>query len=309
MRMNTRNMILLVVLVIIIGGLIFYNSRSTDNSADSTPTAVAETGLLFPDANKDTINRFEIHELPQTPDENAEPTATPTPVLDPEAVVETEPAELGLLVMSKDEGGVWTIDESTNSTDRAVDQVTVVGTMSVVAELDYSDRFTLEEGTTLADFGLEEPQYEILIADAENEYTAYVGSKNPGNTRFYVRINDDEETIYLISSSVLNNVLDDIDKPPYVPAPTATPTEFPTANPYSEVEQTATAQVELDASATAGAEFNATATAIAEETALIGPEEPQSTEEATEEMTAEATEEMTAEPQSTEEATEEAAAD
>ena len=281
MRLNTRNMVLLAALVVVIAGLMYLNTQDSGDEVTDEPTeTAAETGRLFPDADENTINRFEIRELERSSDATEEPEEAAA-----ESTEEPIPAGPPILIMSKDEGGVWTIDEATNSTDRAVDQTVVVGTMGIVAEIDYADRFTLEETEgALSDYGLDEPEYQVLLADDENEYVFFLGNRTAGNARYYARINDDEETVYLLNTAILQNVLDDLEEPPYVPAPTATPTAFPTANPFSEVEQTATAQADFDATSTAIAEFDMTATAVAEEAAEIGPDAPETEEpEATEE--------------------------
>jgi hypothetical protein len=85
-------------------------------------------------------------------------------------------------------------------------------------------------------------------------------------------------TVYLVLQSSVASLTDLISSPPYVPAPTATPTLPATLNPLSEVEQ-----------ATQTAEFFATTTAIFDQIAMTA------TAEATIEVTAEATAEVTAE--------------
>lgn len=57
------------------------------------------------------------------------------------------------------------------------------------------------------------------------------------------------QTIYLVPKDVVDALINYIISPPYLPLPTSTPTLLPTANPFSEVEQTATAAVEQTATA------------------------------------------------------------
>jgi len=207
------------------------------------------------------------------------------------------------VVIRRDADNFWQITEATNATERGVDQATVTGVVGIVATLAYNDSFSLEEaGRTLADYGLEEPQYEIVLATSDAEYHIYLGNKNPGETRYYARLNDDADTVYLVASDIADNVVRYIDQPPYVPAPTPTATATATPNPYSEVEMTQTAQAQFDATATAFAEM-ATSTPSA-----VGPEAPEGvTEEPLAPVTTEEAEEATEEAEeATEAVTEEA---
>lgn len=79
-------------------------------------------------------------------------------------------------------------------------------------------------------------------------------------------------TVYLVLQSSVAAIIDLISTPPYVPAPTATPTPPATLNPLSEVEQ-----------ATQTAEFYASITAVFEQVAAT--ETAQATVEATAELT------------------------
>lgn len=247
MRLNARNLIGIGVVIAVMVGLIFFGTRSTD-APDVTPEAetVANTGDLFTDVDEAAITRFEVRRL--ATDEAA----------DGEEVEAIEPP---YVVMTKDDESIWTIAEATNSTERDADQMMVTGSVGLVVGLAYTDSFSLEETeSTLAAFGLENPQAELVLAGEDVEYRVALGNKNPGGTRYYVQTGEDADTVYLVASDILDNVLNFTDAPPYVPPPTATPTAFPTANPYSEVEQTATAQVELEQTATAQAELFATPT-------------------------------------------------
>jgi hypothetical protein len=254
MRFNARNLILLLVGAGVAGALIFFGTRDPgDATAPATETA-AQPGPLFPQVNTEDVTRFEIRSLAQT---SATEEATP-PDSDDDA------PQPSLVVMQRDEEGIWTITEATNSTDRDADQMIIVGTVGNVVGLQYADSFSVEEAAAdLSDFGLSEPAYEIVISDDEADYKLMLGAKNPGGRRYYVQQSDDTDTVYLAPADILDNVVNYIAQPPYIPPPTATPTPFPTANPYSEVEQTATAQAASEATATAQAEA-----------ADLGPEAP-----------------------------------
>ncbi|MEL7237176.1 MAG: DUF4340 domain-containing protein, partial [Chloroflexota bacterium] len=306
-----RNIIVGVVLIAVIAGLIIYgNQTSTD--IDATPTVDTETvtGALLPDVDSTTINEFAIRELPQTPPEDAteEPTAlpSPTPVTTEEPLDSLATDGEPRTIMRKNADGFWVITEATNATDRGVDQVTAQGTVDIVASLDFADQFAISEsGADLAAFGLEEPLYQITLANSTETFNVLLGEKNPAGTRYYVQLDGDADTVYLVVSDILDNVVGYIENPPYVPPPTPTPTATATPNPFSEVEQTQTAQAIFDATSTA--------VAIPTEDDSVGPALPDGvTEDAemaeTEEMTTDATEdaEMVATEDMTAEATEDA---
>ncbi|MCC6614599.1 MAG: DUF4340 domain-containing protein [Anaerolineae bacterium] len=84
------------------------------------------------------------------------------------------------------------------------------------------------------------------------------------------------KTVYLLATDDINALTALVSEPPYLPLPTATPTEYPTANPVSEVDQTATAAVDQTATSDAIlATVNAMATltpAATDEAAISTPE-------------------------------------
>ncbi len=287
MRMNPRNLGILAALVII--AIIFIVVGNQRDGADVEPTTVADTesGPLLPEIDEASIARFEIRELPQSPDPDAteEPTVppSPTPAVTEEAAAQPTaiPEGPAQTIIRRDADNFWQITEATFATDRGVDQVTVTGTISNVLDITYSDRFSINDvEAELDDFGLEEPANEIVLATSDEDTRILIGDQNPNSTRYYVQLGGDEETIYLVPTTVISNVLNYIEQPPYVPAPTPTPTATATPNPFSEVEQTQTAQADFDATATA------IATLTAEQAAAgAGPVAPDG---ATEEVAAEA---------------------
>ncbi|MFZ4815563.1 MAG: DUF4340 domain-containing protein [Phototrophicaceae bacterium] len=298
MRFNSRNLIGLVIGLVILGVLIFFN-RQQANAPDPSPTPDnATTGAFFAELDQNTIDGLEIRRmfdpLLPTPDAAVTPDATPAVELPP----------LPFVVMSKNAENIWTIDEASAPTERAADQMIIVGTMGNLATLSYQDRFGLTDaGGTLADYGLDPAEFKITLRAGESTYQLNVGRKNPGGQRYFVQLAGDEDSIYLAPASILDNVIRYASAPPYVAAPTSTPTMFPTANPYSEVQQTATAQVQFEQALTAQAQ-TATAQVTPAPTSepAAGPSLPTATVALTEAETEEATEEAAVE---TEEATEE----
>jgi protein-disulfide isomerase len=291
MRLDQRTIILVVVsLVVIVAVLLIGNPTA---APDLTPTP-AGGGPVFAALDQTTIVSVSV-----TNNDTGETT-----------------------VLTKDDGGSWTVSEATNSTDRATDQAAVETALTTLAALAASESF---EADDLAVFGLDAPTHTlVLTASDDTTHTIQIGAKAAANPRYYALVDDNATTVYVVQQTQVDSLTDWVGAPPYVPPPTATATFTPSPNPLSEVEQTATAVVEQTAMAEITAEATGEATADVEATAEAAPEgteevtaEVEATEEATEEPTsvamAETTEEATevAEPEATAEveATEEATAE
>jgi len=253
MRLNRGTILLLLGSLVVIVAVLLLNNQRT-SAPDVTPTATGAPGAgpIFPAiadvANQGNIVRFEV----------------------------TDNIANTKIVMTKDDANVWTVEESASTLDLATDQTKAVGTMSVLASLTATDSFTTEN---LADFGLDQPKYTMVLTDKDgNTYTLKIGNQSPANPRYYALVDEDTTTVYVVPKDLVDNLIRQITEPPFVatPTPTITPTASP--NPYSEVEQTATAVVEQTATAQAVATLEA------------------ATVEATAEATSEATAEATAAP-------------
>jgi hypothetical protein len=258
MRLN-RGTILLILgsLIVITAALLLNQRRTSAPDVEATPTGVSGAVALFPTiadvGNQGGIVRFEV----------------------------TDNTASTKFVMTKDDANLWTIVESASPSDLAVNQEEAVGTMSVLASLRSLDSFTTE---TLADFGLDQPKYTMVLTDKDAKtYTLKVGNQSPANPRYYALVDEDTTTVYVLSKDIVDGLIKQITEPPYVPSPTPTITPTATANPYSEVEQTATAVVGQTATFEAIATLESTAEVTAEATT-------EATVEATNEVTAEATE-------------------
>jgi hypothetical protein len=256
MRLNRGTILLLLASLVVIVAVLALNSQRT-SAPDVTPTATtsAAAGPIFPTIadvnNQSNIVRFEV----------------------------TDNTAGTKVVMTKDAANVWTVVESASPSDLATDQTAAVGTMSVLASLNAVDSFTTEN---LADFGLDQPKYTMVLTDTESKtYTVKIGNQSPANPRYYALVDDNTTTVYVLLKDLVDGLIRQITEPPYVAPPTPTITPTPSPNPYSEVEQTATAVVEQTATASALLELTPEVTAEA-------------TSEATSEATAEAAAEATA---------------
>lgn len=246
-------------LIVIVVGVLLTNQQATTPAATATPTAAGEgAGPLFPTiadaANQASIVRFEVQDV----------TAGTKIVMTKDATTNN-----------------WAVTESGVPGDQGTDQAKAVAAMSRLAGLNSTQSFALGD-TALSSFGLDAPQYILILTDSTGAtYTVRVGATNAATRRYYALINDDTATVYVINQSDIDNLKGQITAPPYLPTATPTVTPTSTPNPFSEVEQTATAVVEQTAT------MDAMMTVIA------------ATLESTAEVTAEATAEAAAAASST----------
>lgn len=251
MRLNRGTLVLgLVSIVVIVAVLLLSNQPGGLTVTTGTPTATAQSaGPLFPDINTvDTQSKIVRFEVVNTTDNTK-------------------------VVMTKDAASVWTVSEATNAQQLATDQTKAVGMMSNLASLTAIEKFETDK---LVDYGLDKPKYTLTLTDSDGKtYSVKVGNKATTTPRYYVLTNDDTKNVYLVQNSIVDMLIANIAIPAYVASPTPLPTATASPNPYSEVEQTATAVVEQQ-------NFIITLTAMAEKTA-------EATAEATGEVTAEST--------------------
>ncbi|MBA3873871.1 MAG: DUF4340 domain-containing protein [Anaerolineae bacterium] len=235
MRLNRGTILLGLVSIIVIAAVVLLSNQPGGLTVDTgTPTATAESaGPLFPDINSvDTQSKIVRFEIDNTADSTK-------------------------VVMTKDAASVWTVSEATNAQQLATDQTKAVGMMSNLASLTAIEKFTTDK---VADYGLDKPAYIMTLTDSAGKtYVVKVGKKATTTPRYYVLINDDAKTVYLVQNSTVDMLIANIAIPAYVASPTPLPSLTPSPNPYSEVEQTATAVVEQQ-------QFIVTLTAMAETT-------------------------------------------
>jgi len=254
MRLNRGTILLGLVSIIVIAAVVLLSNQPGGLTVNTgTPTATAESaGPLFPDINSvDTQSKIVRFEIDNTADSSK-------------------------VVMTKDAASVWTVSEATNAQQLATDQTKAVGMMSNLASLTAIEKFTTDK---VADYGLDKPAYIMTLTDSAGKtYVVKVGKKATTTPRYYVLINDDAKTVYLVQNSTVDMLIANIAIPAYVASPTPLPTATTTPNPYSEVEQTATAVVQQQ-------QLAITLTAFAQ----ITPGTPEATGEATGEVTPETT--------------------
>lgn len=251
MRFNRGTLVLLAVSVVVILAVLLLNNQPASAPAP-TPEATAEgAGPVFPALAEaqDSITRFEALN-----NDTAEKT-----------------------VLTKDDGGIWTVDEATNASELATDQTKAASVVQSLAGF-VATSFALGD-QKVEDFGLDTPAYTFTLTDKDSAaYTLKLGNKNL-NSNYYAFVNDDAATVYLLPGASVDTLIQQvIAVPPYVASATPTNTPTITPNPYSEVEQTATTAVEmtqffqmLTANAEASVEATAEATAAPGATATPTP--------------------------------------
>jgi len=191
--MNTRNTVILVVVLIALGAYVYFGEMGGGrSSASATPTPSAATLWQFPANN---IKRIEVHDM-QTK-QNAR--------------------------LVKDTDGAWQIEAPIVD---VADPTRLNSLTSRLAKITAS-RVITNPPADLAPFGLVTYTLTAKIGLTENQTrTLQVGDKNPQGFSYYVQ-QGDSSTIYLVTSSLIDDLRRLITEPPRKPTPTPTFTATP----------------------------------------------------------------------------------
>jgi len=252
MRLNRGTLLIIVLSIVVIVGAYLFTSNQSNQTAAVTPTP-AGGGPLFPDLTADDVISL--------------------------AVSETTGGAFTRIARESTEAD-WSVTGPQDAETREQDPEAIATAIDEAVSLSAESSF---EADDLAEFGLDAPGFTIEIDTDESLYAVLIGDANPGQTRSYVLVREvavgdaeaadaeNDDTIYLVMRSAIQELTDLIPMPPFMPLPTATATPTATLNPMSEVEQaTATAQANATATsifATVAAEAAATAEVTAEVTA------------------------------------------
>lgn len=154
MRLNRGTLALLAVLLIVIVGVLVVNNQQANAPGDPTATPNTTTGPLLPGVPVENIARYEIRD-------NTTGTFT--------AITKV--------------GGAWVIDATNALEGRSPEQSLIDTTAGQIVAINYNTTF---EDDNLADFGLDQPDYTVLITTTTGElYTVYIGAKAPTAPRYY----------------------------------------------------------------------------------------------------------------------------
>lgn len=141
-------------------------------------------------------------------DESQETMSYQVSDLEKEAVTKlTYTNEQGTFSFTK-EGEEWTY-EADNSVD--IEESTIENMIGKLASYASENQITEVEDMSL--YGLDEPQYTILLSDGTNTYTMLVGDYNATTYTYYMCLESEPSIVYTVQSSdvaVYGNVLEDL---------------------------------------------------------------------------------------------------
>lgn len=185
-----------------------------------------------------------------TATEEAAPTEVqPTPTLDPSITVTP--------TLAPDQP-IWVIAEASVLADRPSNYTEAEKAIAVFSGLLSSNQLT---EVNLADIGLTNPRYTLIGTASDGKvFRVDVGAKSISTPGYFVLVNGDQSTVYQVPADMIDSLVNLINDPPYMPSPTMTFTPSVTPNPYSEVQQTQTAEVEQTSFAVTQAAIDAAAT-------------------------------------------------
>lgn len=154
-------------------------------------------------------------------------------------VIDNEAGQV--LNATKLEDGTWAIAEAPEGSDTNLDVDELRITTAITTLQFLTSSRTLTEIESFIAYGLDEPRYTVIFSTEDgDQYTLYVGSTNPGETSYYVRLPRSSE-VHLIPSYSLETVIGLIETPPLIePTPTEEGAEESTGEPEEPVEDEST---------------------------------------------------------------------
>jgi hypothetical protein len=190
--MSFRNTAILVVVLVVLGGIVFFVSRG-DNAAvdpDATATPAPLTSLSPPDV----------------------------------AAVSIKEGDRSIAVERESDGWVIVSDErepaGEDKVNRAIDDLVRLRPTRTLADID-----------NLEDFGLAEAVWTIELMPTEGESVVLeVGDENPQGTARYLKVAGDTD-VHLVPKVAVENIRGWLEIPPYPPTPTPEPTPTAVTTP------------------------------------------------------------------------------
>lgn len=247
MRLNRNSAIFIALLAVVIIVSMIFLQDTDDSGIAPNVEATAETIQIFPELSETGIIALTVSELREVGDTRPTPIAG-NPTLEPATPLPdgVEPETTTEIVsISKNEAGLWVADATnTVALDGTIDSTAIENSLRNLGAVLSNRQFTPSNGD-YAQYGLDNPAFDITIVEqtasetgvvAEGEepemnepvtYRLRIGERTIGENSFYAFLNDDTETIYVITnaSTLQNGVLNLTTRVPLeaTPVPTLAP--------------------------------------------------------------------------------------
>ena len=191
--MSWRTTAILFVILLFVGGYVYYQSRQ-EPAVEPLPTPLPQPEQAdLVTATIDEVNRLDVTRLED--EANAS--------------------------FMRDEAGVWFQTVPTNTEVISQTMNTQIGGMVSLR----SNRTLPADANPLSTYGLDEPEYEIILATTRDERTVrttlLVGNETPAGDAYYVQKRGDPR-VHIVPIGVIQNMIDLLENPP-LPEPTPTP--------------------------------------------------------------------------------------
>lgn len=191
--MNVRTTLILLVLLALLGGYVYFFEIKGEGGQEATPTP---TSVQVLDLEEDQV--------------------TGLVVSGPE----------GTTRLRREVGGQWQMEEPAQE---PADDIRVGAISDTLAKL--SATRALTEVTDLEPFGLASPSWTVEIALADGQtHRLQIGEKNPAGGYYYIK-KEGEPAIYMVFASTIQGLQRLVTNPPYQPTPTPTATPAPPETP------------------------------------------------------------------------------
>lgn len=234
--MKWRNTLILLVVFVLLGGYVYFFEMKKEEPEATTPTTAV---IIFDMADGDIV----------------------------QLAVQSE--EGRTRVRRTEDGESWQMEEPT--TEEA-DKGRLDSLALRIAKLRASRALT-ETAENLADYGLTSPQITATIKlKSEEEKSLFIGDQTPNKSNYYVQ-KEGDSAVYIVASSMGNDLKRLITEPPKKPTPIPTPTDTPvitvpvTIIPAEMITATVEPTTTITAEPTITSTVEPTSTEVAEPTA------------------------------------------
>ena len=189
--MNWKATLSLVLILTVLSGYVYFFERSPDNDNE----AANSSSKISPIYNQ-TYGEYDVIELQIIRSQQSA------------HFVRTDEA------FTRD----WRMVQPASLPPAALDQVRVNGAVTRLARLTPSQVIT--NAINLADYGLASPQLTVTLTISDGQkITLYAGDKTPIDDNRYMRLATDDQTVFLVFSFAVDDLVALLDELPLVPTP------------------------------------------------------------------------------------------